>query len=145
MRGGRGDLLSVMAVLAVPLGFAAVFPREAIGFSACDTVRASSPSVSIVFLDSAAVARAMRSTRVLSRNAGAVADGLDLFVADLPGGDAIPMMPIESRGRAQAPTIIESGIPPFLPSRRAAQPVRIPGGKDVETLPFPREELLKLN
>ena len=145
MRTWRGDLLSVAAVLAVPLGLATAFPRAAIGFSAADVARTPAPGVSIVFLDAGAVARAMRTTRILSRNEGGGSAGADLFVVDLPRQDAIPTMPIESRSRAKAPSVVEGGIPPFLPSRRAAAPVRISGGEDADPLPFPRKELLKLN
>lgn len=145
MRGLRGDLVSVAAVLAVPLGLAAVFPREAIGFSASDTVPcASASSVSIVFLDAVSVSRAMSSARSLSKAEGSVA-GINLLSAELPGPDALPMMPISSRSRAKTPTVVEGGTPPFLPSRRAAAPVRISGGQAGDALPFPRKELLKLN
>ena len=143
MKGLRGDLLSVAAVLSVPLGLAAVFPREAIGFSASDAIgRAREQEMSIVFLDSDAVSRAVQTTRILSRKEGG---GAELLVAELPGPGAVPAMPIEFRSRPKAPAVVEGGVPPFLPSRRAAAPVRISGGKDADALPFPRNELLKLN
>ena len=145
MKGLRGDLLSVAAVLSVPLGLAAVFPREAIGFSASDVVgRAREQEMSIVFLDSDAVSRAVQATRILSRKEGGGA-GAELLVAELPGPGAVPAMPIEFRSRPKAPAVVEGGVPPFLPSRRAAAPIRISGGKDADALPFPRNELLKLN
>ena len=147
MRGWREDFLSIAAVLAVPLGFVAVFPLETVDFAAsCGSRQPSAPSASIVFLDSDSVVRAMRSTRILSkRERGGVAAGADLLSAALPEPDAVPMMPIGSRDRSTAPAVVEGGIPSFLPSRRAAEPVRIPAGKDGETPPFPRTELLKLN
>lgn len=145
MRGLRGDVLSVVAVLAVPLWLAAVFPREAIGFSASDEAsRVSDPSASIVFLDSASIARAMSSARILSRNEGGVA-GINLLSAELPGAGETPMMPSALRSRPGVPEVVEGGIPPFLPSRRAAAPVRVSGGHDADVLPFSRNELLKLN
>ena len=146
MKGVREDLLSLTAVLAVALGFASAIPRELIGFSASkETGRPSPTAASIVFLDSAAVTRAMRATRILSRHEGDGNVVADLLAGELPGPLAEPMMPRTSRFRPESPTVIEGGMPPFLPSRRAAAPVRIPAGKDAGTLPFSRDELLKLN
>ena len=146
MNGFREDCLSVAAVLAVALGFASAIPRELIGFSASkDVSRPSSTSASIVFLDSAAVTRAMRATRILSRNEGDGAGSADLLAAELPEPVSEPMMSRSPRSHLEQPTVIEGGMPPFLPSRRAAAPVRIPVGKDVRSLPFSRDELLKLN
>ena len=146
MRGGHGDFLSVLAVLTVPLGFALSFPREAIGFSvSCGEASRSAPSASIVFLDEADVADAMRATRILPRNEGGGKFCTDLLAVELPDADMLPILPIESRRRSAAPAVVEGGIPPFLPSRRAASPVRIPAEKGRDDLPFPRAELLKLN
>ncbi len=134
------------AVLAVVLGFALAIPRELIGFSASrDIVRPSQTAASIVFLDAAAVTRAMRATRILSRHEGEGNVAADLLGTELPGPVMEPMMPKASRFRLKQPTVIEGGIPPFLPSRRAAAPVRISADKDVGPLPFSRDELLKLN
>ena len=147
MTGVRGDLLSVVAVLAVPLGLAVTFPREAIGFSASGAVRRTGDQqLAFVFLDSDAVAKAMQSTRILSKReerGGTV--GADLLSADLPGTETTPVMSIDSRDRTAAPTVVESGVPPFLPSRRAAAPVRISAEAEKDDPPFPRNELLKLN
>ena len=146
MKGFREDLLSMTAVLAVALGFASAIPRELIGFSARkDTGRPSSTAASIVFLDSSAVARVMRATRILSRHEGDGTVAADLLAAELPELVVEPMMSRSPRSRLEQPTIIEGGMPPFLPSRRAAAPIRISAGKDAEALPFSRDELLKLN
>ena len=146
MKGLREDILSVAAVLAVALGFVSAIPRELIGFSAGkDIGRPPSTAASIVFLDSAAVARVMRTTRILSRHEGDGAVVADLLAAELPELVTEPMMPRAPRFHLGRPMVVEGGIPPFLPSRRAAAPVRIPAGKDVGSLPFSRDELLKLN
>ena len=146
MKGLREDLLSVAAVLAVALCFASAIPRELIGFSASKDAGRSSPSAaSIVFLDSAAVTRAMRATRILSRHEGDGTAAADLLSTELPELVAEPMMSRAPRFHLERSTVIEGGLPPFLPSRRAAAPVRIPVGKDVGSLPFSRDELLKLN
>ena len=146
MKGFREDILSVAAVLAVALVFASAIPRGLIGFSASKEIgRPSSTAASIVFLDSTAVARAMRATRILSRHEGDGTVAADLLTAELPELVAEPMMSRSPRFHFERPTVIESGMPPFLPSCRAAAPVRIPVGKDDGFLPFSRDELLKLN
>ena len=146
MKGFREDFLSVAAVLAVVLCFASAIPRGLIGFSASkDIDRPSSTAASIVFLDSSAVARALRATRILSRHEGDGTVAADLLAAELPELDAEPMMSRPPRSRLEQPAVIEGGLSPFLPSRRAAAPIRIPPSKDVGSLPFSRDELLKLN
>lgn len=142
--GLRGDVLSVLAVLSVPLALVSAFPREAVGFSASRVPARSEPANSIVFLDASAASRILHAAKVLPRNdrSGMVAD---LLPAELPGPDAALMISVDLHERAEPPSVIGSGIPPFLPSRRAAAPVRIPGGKADDELPFPRKELLRLN
>ena len=146
MKGIREDFVSVAVVLAVVLGLASAIPRELIGFSAGkDIGRPPSTAASIVFLDSAAVTRAMRATRILSRHEGDGAVVADLLSVGLPELTEEPMMSRNPRSHLEQPTVIEGGLPPFLPSRRAAAPIRISAGKDAEALPFSRDELLKLN
>ena len=144
MKGLRGDVLSAAAVLSVPLALALAFPREALTFAASQPEKPSVSSDSIVFLDSAAAAGIVRSAKVLPRadRSGMV---LGLLPAELPGPDASMMMALDLGDRAARPSVVESGLLPFLPSRRAEAPVRIPGGEAVDELPFPRKELLKLN
>ena len=146
MMGFREDILSVAVVLAVVLGVASAIPRELIGFSASkDISRPSSTAASIVFLDSAAVTRAMRATRILSRHEGDGAVAADLLATELPGPAAEPMMSRTSRFHFEQPTVIEGGLPPFLPSRRAAAPVRISAETVKDEPAFSKDELLKLN
>ena len=145
MKGLREDLLSVAAVLSVLLALALAFPREAICFVASrDDARGMSTD-SIVFLDASAAAKALRATKILPRGErGGIA--ADLLPAELPGPDAVSMMSVDLQRRPPRPSVVESGLSPFLPSRRAPSPVRISGGKKADDgLPFPRSELLKLN
>ena len=146
MRSLGSELLSVATVLAVPLGLAAVFPYGALGFSPVRaTDRPPRPSAAIVFLDEAAVARTLRAAKTMSRNTEGGRLSVDLLSADLPGTEAAPMMSAGSRPRTDALPVVENGIPPFLPSRRAAAPVRISVETGRDDAPFPRTELLKLN
>ena len=146
MKGLREDLLSMTAVFAVALGFASAIPRELIGFSAGkDIGRPPSTAASIVFLDSAAVTRAMRATRILSRHEGDGVVVADLLSVGLPELTAEPMMSRNPRSHLEQPTVIEGGLPPFLPSRRAAAPVRISAETVKDEPTFSKDELLKLN
>lgn len=144
MTGFREDFISVVAVLLLPLGLAAVFPYEAVGFAASRPKARAQASASIVYLDGPSVARAMRATKGLPRSAGDGRICMDVLGPALPGSDAEPMLSIDSRSRSAHLPVVESGLPPFLPSKRAAAPVRIVGGRVEDELPFPREELLKL-
>ena len=146
MRSVGSELLSVAEVLAIPLVIAAAFPRAAIGFSAARDIRsAERHPASIVFLDDAAVTRIQHAVRAVSRNADSGRAYIDLISTELPETTHGPMAEIEFRRRTDAPPVVENGIPPFLPSRRAAAPVRISVEAEKETPAFTRDELLKLN
>ena len=146
MRNVGSEFLSAAAVLAVPLGIAAAFPFGALGFSPSRDARPrSAPSASIVFLDEADVTRAMRAARSVPRAEDGERAYIDLFFRELPDDRSRPMAAVGSRHRSPVPPVVESGIPPFLPSRRADAPVRISAEGEKDALPFPREELLKLN
>ena len=146
MRSVRSELLSVAAVLALPIGIAFVFPSGAIGFSASRP--AVSPDVrtaSIVFLGEEDVARVIRAARTVSRGEEAGRSYIDLLPAELPGAVVSPTAAIGLRRKPDDPSVVENGIPPFLPSRRASAPVRIPAETAKEKPVFSRDELLKLN
>ena len=146
MRSLGSEILSVATVLAVPLGLAAVFPYGALGFSPVRTsARPPRPSAAIVVLDEAAVARTLRAAKTMSRNTEGGRMSVDLLSADLPEAEAAPMMPAGSRPRTDALPVVGDGIPPFLPSRRAAAPVRISVETGRDDAPFPRAELLRIN
>ena len=146
MRSLGSEILSVATVLAVPLGLAAVFPYGALGFApARASAPALRPSAAIVFLDETTAARALRAARTMSRNAEDGRRSVDLLSADLPEAEAAPVMPAGSRPRTGALPVVGDGLPPFLPSRRAAAPVRIPVETGRDDAPFPRSELLKIN
>ena len=147
MRSVGSELLSVAAVLAVPIGIASVFPYGALVFSAArPAVPAEGRTASIVFLDETAVARVMREARSISRTEGGGRAHVDLLSRELPGANDLPKAAIGLRRRhPDAPPVVENGIPPFLPSRRAAAPVRISAGTEKDEPPFSRNELLKLN
>ena len=146
MRSLGSEFLSVVTVLAIPLGLAAVFPYGAFEFSPSrESTRPPRPTAAIVFLDEAAVARTLRTAKTMSRNTDGGRMYADLLSADLPETEIAPVMSIGSRSRTDALPVVGDGIPPFLPSRRAAAPVRISVETGRDDAPFPRTELLKLN
>ncbi len=146
MRSVGSELLSVAAVLALPIGIASVFPSGAIGFTPSSL--AASPDVrtaSIVFLGEGNVARVIRASRTVSRGGDAGRPSVDLLPLELPGADESPTAVIGLRRAPDNPPVVENGIPPFLPSRRAPAPVRISAETAKEKPVFARDELLKLN
>ena len=146
MRSVRSELLSVAAVLALPIGIASVFPYGAIGFSASRSAAVpDARTASIVFLGEEDVARVIRAARTVTRGEDAGRSYVDLLPAELPGADASPTAAIGLRRKPDDPPLVESGISPFLPSRRAFAPVRIPAETAKEEPVFSRDELLKLN
>ena len=152
MRDVRSELLSVAEVLGLPLMIAAAFPCDAIRFH--DAIRfpvsrsarsADDPTASIVFLDEASVARAERAARTVSRHGDGDRVHVDLLSIELPPAGNEPMAAAVPRRVSFALPVVENGVPPFLPSRRAAAPVRISAETVKDEPAFSREELLKLN
>ena len=146
MRSIGSEILSVATVLSVPLVLAAIFPREALDLSSVRSApRPARASAAIVFLDDAAVARTLHAARSMPRGEERGRMYIDLLDTELPGTDDAPIMSVDSRPRPSALPVVESGLPPFLPSRRAAAPVRISVEAGRDDAPFPRTELLKMN
>ena len=146
MRSVRSELLSVAAVLALPIGIASIFPYGAIGFSVSrPAVSSDVRMASIVFPGEEDVARVMRAARTVSRGADAGRSYADLLPSELPGAGESPTAAIGLRRKPDALPVVENGIPPFLPSRQASAPVRISVETAKEKPVFAREELLKLN
>ena len=122
MRSIGSELLSVAAVLAVPIGIASVFPYGALGFSAArPAVPAERRTASIVFLDETAVARVMREARSISRTEGGGRAHVDLLSRELPGANDLPRAAIGLRRHPDSPV---SAVPP---GRRAGPHLRRDG------------------
>ena len=146
MRSIKSEFLSVAEVLAIPLLVAVAFPRGAIGFSASRSARSPGASTaSIVFLDETSVARAVRAARTVSRHEDGGRTYIDLLDSELSPAENKPMAAVLPGRLPSALPVVENGVPPFLPSRRAAAPVRIPASPVKDEPPFSRDELLKLN
>ena len=146
MRSVKSELLSVVEVLSVPLLVAAAFPYGAIEFAASREMRSPDGSTaSIVFLDDAEAARAVREARIMSRTGNGGRMRIDLLSPELPDAGNERAVATVPRPRPHALPVVESGIPPFLPSRRAAAPIRISAEAEKGEATFSRDELLKLN
>lgn len=146
MRSVRSELLSVAAVLALPIGIASVFPYGAIGFSVSKP--AASPDVrtaSIVFPGEEEIARVMRAARTVSRGEDVGRSYVNLLPSELPGAGESPPVAIGLCRKPDDPPVVENGISPFLPSRQASAPVRISAETVKEKPVFARDELLKLD
>lgn len=146
MRSVSGELLTVAEVLALPLVIATAFPYDAIRLPASRSARSADVSTaSIVFLDEASVARAERAARTVSRHGDGDRAYVELLAPELPPAGNEPMAAAVPRRVSSELPVVENGIPPFLPSRRAAAPVRISAETVKDEPAFSREELLKLN
>ena len=152
MRSVKSELLSVAEVLALPLMIAVAFPCDAIRFhdasrfpDSRDARSADVPTATIVFLDEASVTRAERAARTVSRHGVGDRVYVDLLSLELPPAGNEPMAAVAPRRISSALPVIENGIPPFLPSRRAAAPIRISAETMKDEPAFSRDELLKLN
>ena len=70
----------------------------------------------------------------------------NVFFPELPKEKFESVMSVEDRRLTYEPKLVGCPLPPFLPSLRAEAPLRIAAdGKNEEPLPFPREELLKID
>lgn len=144
----QNELPALIAILLVTAGVVVEFPREAIGFkgrSDLDSRQTPRP-IFLVTLDSESEGSVMRMARnVLKNGSGGRWICTDLFLSDLPAGECRPLLTIESRSRPPSVPVATRGMTPYLPSLRASPPPRIQPEEAVDTLPFPRSELLKID
>lgn len=147
MKGIGSELASIMTVLSIPVGIALVFPYEGLGFRASARETSKQPAVSFVRLSSDEEARAMRAAKTSWQNSESVRNRqADIYFSELPE-ETFPSVMTEKERRHEAELpIVERGEVPFLPSCRAAPPLRIsPDGKREDPSAFSREELLKID
>lgn len=148
MKGLGRELLSVTTVLAIPVGIAFVLPYEAFDFHATAHAAERRSSVAFRWLSPEEETRAMRAAKTSWQGDGESARNrrAEIYFAELPAENFPSVMPVRERSQKIESDIVGCGRTPFLPSRRAAPPVRIdPDGKAEDPLPFSREELLKIN
>ena len=149
-RSLRSEAIALSAVLAVPLVLALLFPYAALSPSPASAGPAARPSAVCAFVeleeDLEATALAATRTAWHVNQEGVARLRIEMFSDELKGEDYGPVIGVDSRTRA-----LRSGSIPYepegLPSDlRAASPVvldmpDLPG----RPVPFPKEELLKLD
>lgn len=139
--------MSVATVLALPACIALVLPYGAFEFRADVRPERMSPSAAFVRLSPEDETKAMLAAKTSWQNDGSARlQRADIYFAELPEESLLSVMPDRERRRNVQAPVVGCETSPFLPSRRASPPVRIPlDAKPEEPLPFPREELLKID
>ena len=150
MKPFGSEMTSILSVSLVTVAVVLALPPESLTFrpsSGAAVSRPAAPRAAFVTLDAQTetdVLLAVRDTwRKGSREKGRVY--ADLLFAELPEPPNRPVLTVESRPQAAPLPDVKTGLSPFLPSQRAADPVRLPNGPRDEPLPFSREELLKID
>lgn len=147
MRRLRSEIATVMTVLSIPFGIAAVFPYRALTFRGSAAARlGTEPVASFVTLDEKSEGAAIRAAKTAWRDEGAEPmRNSTLILNELPEEPKRPVLTIESRSRLPALPLVERDVSPFLPSRRAVAPVRIAPDESADLQTFSRKELLKID
>ena len=146
MRPFVGELASAASVCAVVAAMTLEIPSAAFSFKARSDEQPperNGASAAYVFMDAQTEAFFLRKAKDTWRKGGS--EYADLSVFDLPEEQRQAVLTLEFRSRPPSLPIAEGSLSPFLPSCRAPAPVRIPAVADKEKLPFPREELLKID
>jgi len=149
MRSFRGELASLLTVLAVPVSIALVFPYGAVGFVPRPDRPARASSAAFVELTDEVQAVAMRSAKTSWQgDAGGVRTlRVDLSVGELPEDPAAVSMDIgvtPSRSAAAPVAYPPAAYPSALAAPPAARLLR----EDAEAerkRAFPKSELLKID
>lgn len=147
-RSIRSECAILSVVFALPAALACLFPYGALNFRASASDGRADAQVAFVTLTPEAERAAVRAARLSSHSSEGDVRTLvaDLLADELPQEQSAAVLTLGERSRLPAPTRMEAPVSPFLPSRRAAPPVRIKKEDgDVVTPPFSKEELLKMN
>lgn len=145
MKRGGGEVVSLIAVVAVTAATVSVFPLEALRFGASRAVSPEIvPAAAFVFLDETTEGAVMRAAKDVRRNVGGEHLLADLAYVELPESPRFPLLSSDVLVRSQDLAVVGPGVVPFQPSLRAPPSRRIAPESAEETLAFPRSELLKL-
>lgn len=150
MKPFGSEVVSLLGVGAVIAAMSLEMPLSAFSFKASpdDDRRAKTDSsvTTFVTLDEQTEAAVIRRAKDTLRkgNAGS-REYADLSFSELPEGVKAPVLSLDSRCRPPEPPPAEAGVSPYLPSSGAGVPEKIPLTAGEETLPFTREELLKID
>jgi len=146
VRSVGGELVSVVLVLAIPLGIVASFPFSVFGFRGSD-VAPRSARTAFVTLTPEAERRALHAVRASWKEkvGGARRLRADLFCPELPEEERLSVLSLRDRSRPPAMPQILCEKTPFLPSQKAPPPCSIAPETEPDTQAFPQKELLRLN
>lgn len=148
MRSARAEIVSVLGVAAIVSAVALSYPYGAMDFRATVRTPAKRFVAALVRLTPNEEREALKVVRTSWRGDGGVRHmRADLFLSELPDDvSGRPVMPDLVRANSSPLPAAEVDWMPFLPSQRAAPPVRIaPADTADDLLAFPRNELLKIN
>ena len=149
MRSLRHELVSAALVMSLPLALCLAFPFEAIGFRATPAATATRASFAFVTLseeEEQAALQAAKTSWQFNVPAGQRMR-MRLPLGGLPDEQVGLRLDVMSEGLTQSPTApLGYPAPPWEPSARAKEPVKIQRAPSSDATPaFTREELLKLN
>jgi len=146
MRSVRAECLSAAVILTVPLGIVLSFPFAAFDFKAAEGTRQAARTA-FVTLTPEAEQVALRAVRTSwrERKGGVRQVRADLFCAELPDDARFSVLSVRDRSHLPPLPAVGCERTPFLPSQRAFPPSPIAAKPASDPLPFPREELLKMN
>lgn len=147
MRSARGEFLSVMTVLAVPLSIAMVFPFEALHFRAADDeIFQSESSAAFVTLSREEEMAVIRATKSSWHGdiSGFKRMHIDLSSSALLEDNRPEALSVAERTRPRALSPIASENSPFLPSLAAPPRGKMAPDAGAIELPFAKADMLKL-
>lgn len=150
MRSFGSEVLSLLGVGGVAAVLALEMPSAALSFGLPPEEpsdrKAVPASAAVVLLDEQIEATLLRKAKDTWRKGlSGGREYADLSFTELPEGKRASVLTLDSRSRPPEPPLAETGLSPFLPSSGAEAPEKIPLEDRGDPLPFPREELLKID
>lgn len=146
-RSIKSEMLSLLAVLLVPMGIMSVFPYNAIGHRFMRVNQQSHAFASLVFLDDAQEGEAIQRARSAWQTSNANEKGfeIDLSMESLPelGNPTVLETPIIHSQPRQFDSALENVLL-ILPSLAAKEPEKVEASPVVTEKYFTEEDLMNL-
>ena len=148
MRRLRSEIASLAVTLSVPALVFVAFPYEVFSFRAAPSRTAREMTVSYMSLSSAEERQAVRAARASLRGDNGDVRGMRADLSGMLADDELarPILSAAVLERSSQAEPLPCGRVPYSPSQRARPAERIGRAEDgQDPLPFPREELLKID
>lgn len=148
MRSFRSEMASLAVTLSVPALVFVAFPYEAFSFRAISSRMAREMTVSYVSLSPAEERQAVQTARASLRGEGGNVRWMRADLSGMLADDELarPILSAAVLERSSQAEPLPCGRVPYSPSQRARPAERIGRAEDgQDPLPFPREELLKID